>query len=645
MSEARRHQWLGVTAYGALFTLVLPSCLAAWAFALEPAVALQPLHAPVSGLAIALAGMLLMGASMLVLWRRGGGLPMSPYPPSKRAIEGPYRWIANPIYAGFTITCAGVAIHLGSAAGLYVVTPTVALAATAFVLGYERDETRRRVGPPSSQTVLRLPAAEETFPSWADRLSIYVLVLVPWIITYATVIYRGVPHDAIDTLLPIDARIPIWPWTEALYASTYLFVALVPIVARTRLQLRTFAIRGWIATVFVGSLQLLLPFVMSPRLVPGGGPFSTMMRWERFVDASTGAMPAFHVVWALLAAEAFATTWPRAKWAVRCYALLLAGSCLTTGSHSIADVVAGFAAFAIVASYTSIWESIRHGTESIANSWHEWTLGPVRLMSHGFWAGSAVFAGLLMIVWMTGGARLGWTLAIALAGIIGAALTAQFLEGSSQLLRPYGYFGCVAGVLAAAVLVAVIDRSALVLLGAFAVAAPVIHMISRGRCLVQGCCHGREAAERIGIRYTHPRSRVVRLSGLGGVPIHNTPLYSMLWNLAVAAILIRIWSLGASAELLTGIYLVLAGLGRFVEEHFRGEPQTKVAWGLRIYQRFSIAFVVGGAILSVAGSTPMPAPLAPSMGAIAAVLGFAIFATAAYGADLPNAQFRFSRLV
>ena len=120
--------------------------------------------------------------------------------------------------------------------------------------------------------------------------------------------------------------------------------------------------------------------------------------------------------------------------------------------------------------------------------------------------------------------------------------------------------------------------------------------IGRLRCLVQGCCHGREAAPKVGIRYTHPRSRVTRLSPLGGVPVHPTPVYSMLANLVIGPILVRLWMLRAPLAFVVGMYFLLSGLARFVEEHYRGEPQTPSYGGLRVYQWLAIAWGVAGAV-------------------------------------------------
>jgi prolipoprotein diacylglyceryltransferase len=405
-----------------------------------------------------------------------------------------------------------------------------------------------------------------------------------------------------------------------------------------------FCLRGWGAMALVGSLHLLLPFVAPPKPVPGDGLLSDLMRFERALDSPVAAFPAFHVVWALIAAESWGAAFPRMprlRAAFRLLAVAISLSCLTTGMHSVADVAAGFIAFFILLSGPSLFRTVWKLAERTANGWKEWTFGPVRVMNHGFFPGAAILVGLPIVTVLAGDSRLSSIAMVATGGVIGAALFAQLLEGSSGLLRPFGYYGAVIGVIVSSLLW---GESGVVILAAFSVAAPLIHAIGRGRCLIQGCCHGRPAPDWLGIRYRHERSRVVRLAKLGGVPLHPTPLYSLLWSLLSFAVLLRLWTLGQSAEMLAGAYLLSAGLGRFAEESYRGEPQTRTLRGLRVYQWLAVLSAVGGAALTVAGPTPMP-PAAPlSIEAAAMALGMALFTTAAYGMDLPRAGFRFSRL-
>ena len=90
--------------------------------------------------------------------------------------------------------------------------------------------------------------------------------------------------------------------------------------------------------------------------------------------------------------------------------------------------------------------------------------------------------------------------------------------------------------------------------------------------------------------------------------------------------------------------IVLSGKGRFVEESLRGEPQTKVVAGLRLYQWAAVASVVLGALFAAFDN----GEVAPSPGfkwstlLPAAVFGVVVFC--AMGVDLPNSNRRFSRL-
>ena len=257
-----------------------------------------------------------------------------------------------------------------------------------------------------------------------------------------------------------------------------------------------------------------------------------------------------------------------------------------------------------------IWASLCRGAEAVANSWREHTIGPVRFMSHGVYAGIGATAGVALAVAMAGPDLAWWLIGFALIAQLGAAAWAQLVEGSPQLLRPYGYFGSVAAVAAAAPWAWAAGVDAWLLLAAFSVGACVTQAFGRMRCLVQGCCHGRRTDATWGIRYTHPRSRVLRLTDLGGVAVHPTQLYAIVSSLATCAVLVRLWTLAVPLAFIVGAYLVLMGLTRFVEEHFRGEPQTAWVGGLRLYQWLAIVFVAGGAVVSTIGGASAPHPQA-----------------------------------
>ncbi len=151
----------------------------------------------------------------------------------------------------------------------------------------------------------------------------------------------------------------------------------------------------------------------------------------------------------------------------------------------------------------------------------------------------------------------------------------------------------------------------------------------------------------MGIRYTHARSRVTRLSDLAGRALHPTQVYSIVWNGLTAVLLARLWLLAAPLSFIAGCFFILNGLGRFVEEHFRfrGEPQTPTVAGLRVYQWLAIASVVAGAILTVlrTPNAPPVSSLTSPTWIAAAVVGVVTYI--AYGVDFPRLNARFARLV
>jgi protein-S-isoprenylcysteine O-methyltransferase Ste14 len=628
--------------YGALFVGLLPLALWLWARAATRFVRVGALHSPYLGAALAAFGAVIVLAGMVSLWRRGGGLPMNAFPPPRFVTSGIYSLVPHPIYGGFTTACAGAAIFSGSASGLWLVTPCVAMACCALVLGYELPDLRRRFGAPAFS--LWLPAGGPQAPSLLERFRVYLVVLLPWLACFELIGYLGKAPDAVSTYSRFDYRIPMIPQSEFIYASTYVVVLLAPLLVLRSDSLRRFVHRGLVAMAIVFPLYLLLPFFVPPRPLHASGPMGLLLLWERSPISGVGAFPSFHIVWAFIAADALGERqrWRRVAWFG--WALLVAVSCVTTGMHSIADVLAGIVAYLLVVHVHDFWRAILRVAESVANSWHEWRFGPVRIINHGGYAAAAALVGILVIDTLVGPAREWLSFSIFLGAIVGAALWAQWVEGSPSLLRPLGFYGGMIGAMAGAAVALFTGINLWVVIAAICVAAPWIQGIGRLRCLVQGCCHGRATATALGIRYTHPRSRVCRLAGLEGASVYATPVYSILCNVVTGAALIRLLQLRASSALICGVYLLLSGLGRFVEEAYRGEPQTQVWGGLHLYQWIAIVTVVTGAALTCVHGSPLLTEAPPRLGSIFLALGCGAATWFVTGVDFPESSRRFARL-
>jgi hypothetical protein len=267
------------------------------------------------------------------------------------------------------------------------------------------------------------------------------------------------------------------------------------------------------------------------------------------------------------------------------------------------------------------------------------------VINHGVYAGVAGGLGYWIIAAGTTGEPRWAVPAVALSALLGAGIWAQLLESSSGLLRPFGYYGAVVGGVAGAVLAGALGARTLALVAAVALAAPWVQAIGRLRCLVQGCCHGAPASEGVGIVYRHPRSRVSYLAALAGRPLHPTQVYSIASNAVLGLLLLRLWCLGAAVTMVVGVYLIGNGLARFVEEGYRGEPQTALVAGLRIYQWLAVGSVAAGALVTtLAAAAAPPAHLVTAPLTLGAALLFGLLAGAAMGVDAPGSNRRFSRL-
>ena len=366
---------LGKLAYGGLFIVLLPLLLFAWAESTADVVRLPALHAPIAGAALFAAGLIVMGTGMAALAVHGGGLPMNAFPPPRYVNRGIYALIPHPIYLGFTCSVAGAAMAAGSASGLWLVAPLVALGCAALVIGYERPDLERRFGPSLPRPLFSLPREADEVPPFPERLSVLFTVLLPWLLAYEAVVFLGLPRDAVSAVLPFEAHWPVVEWTEILYASAYLFVPLAPLVARKGRDLRAFAVGGLLATAIGVLLFLTVPLIAPARPFIPSSPVGRFLAWERTVDSAGAAFPSFHVLWALLSARLWARSYPRWRLFAWFWGVALGVSCLTTGMHALVDVVAGVVLFFVVANPPGTWAAVRRWSEQLANSWREWSMG------------------------------------------------------------------------------------------------------------------------------------------------------------------------------------------------------------------------------------------------------------------------------
>lgn len=630
-------QLAGKTAYALLFLLVIPAGQWFWAAELEDIVRYPAVKSQTAGIIIGVLGLLLIGWGMFSLKKFGKGLPMNAYPPPVFVTQGPYRYLEHPIYWGYGLLMISVSVYTGSAAGLWIVTPITVLGIIALVWGYEERDLRERFNTRGTAVLLDIPAPSAAPAVLSNRLACFLWVFISLAVSNFIVFvntWRFTPSPAWNAS-PGLSFIHINGWLMQII--TWAFILLLPFIIKVRKNLRSWTISmlGGIAlSVF---LSLLYPPVAAQYFHPSY-PVSVLSDL-RIVFTT----PVF-----LILISAWAYFKEFGKWGplLGAAAFMLAVAELKNTPAFYQNALVSFIIFLAAAGYSVAWSFMRNAAEAIANSWKEWTIGPVRIINHGIYAGLGAFGGILFCGFLTGSSYAWAILLFAVVVTICAALWAQVIEGSDKLKRPFGFYGALAGVLIAGCLLWLMGYDAWLLIGVISVVMPWVQAAGRFRCLVNGCCHGKPTGNAaLGICFHHPRSRVCTISGLKGKYLHPTQLYSILWLLPVGFILLALWQNHFSYTFIFGMYLILTGVGRFVEEAFRGEVQTPVWKGLRLYQWAAVISVLAGIFFTVPDTHPVfPQPVYGWQTWASAMAG-GFFVFFAMGVDFPRSNSRFSRLV
>jgi len=626
------NSFLGKLGYAVVFMVILPVWLAFWAFKVGHAVSLPAVQSTGWGLVLSGTGLILLLTGMFALWRYGKGLPMNAFPPPVFVRESVFRLLPHPIYTGFVLMCFGVSMYFGNAPGFWLVSPVVLAGCVALVWGYERPDLLRRFPDSPRDYRIAIPPEGEAPPSLWHRFSVYVALLLPWVLLSAAAFaVDAVSGKREPFFQPLDFGLSVTvKWVVGTAALAW--VVFAPMLTRTRSLLRQFFLGGLVGGAAVLTQMFVLPVLGMAHASTLEGSF-----WLNVVFSLSW-------FWILLAAVIYGKSFPAARLVLHTAAGLLAFGTVVISSDPILHVFSGAVGAVLALFYPLVWEFLREQAEQVANSWKEWIFGPVRVINHGFYVGAAAFLGIAIGGYLTGDAYVPGVILFGVIVVVCGGLWGQLVEGSDKLKRPFGFYGFVLGTLVSWPVLYWMGMNVWVVLATGAVFLPWVQAIGRLRCLVNGCCHGAVSKPWIGIRYVHPRSRVCFLAGLKGKPLHPTQLYSMLWLTVVGGIQARLWQGGAELSFIIGAYFILNGLGRFVEEAYRGEPQTPVFGKLRLYQWAAITTVVAGMIITTF-SYPMPV-LEPVVTwrtfASAAFMG--VFVQFMMGIDFPNSQRRFSRL-
>ncbi|CAF4303806.1 unnamed protein product, partial [Adineta steineri] len=248
-------------------------------------------------------------------------------------------------------------------------------------------------------------------------------------------------------------------------------------------------------------LQFILPFVAPPKQFIPKTILGEMLLYERSFDGPGCAFPSFHVSWAFLSAYYYSWIYSKYNFIFYILSILISLSCITTGMHSIIDIVGGFLLFLICVKRIRLWIYIRNYFENLPNSWSCYRIGRLHIINSSFYVFVSASIGGFIIFSLIG--DISGVLLINLLSLFMAAVWGQYIERSSGLSRPFGYFGFIIGGIVGSLIVSWFYSIPLIrILSAYALASPWIQGVGRFRCIIHGCCHGRSTNQFLGILIT-----------------------------------------------------------------------------------------------------------------------------------------------
>jgi phosphatidylglycerol:prolipoprotein diacylglycerol transferase len=89
--------------------------------------------------------------------------------------------------------------------------------------------------------------------------------------------------------------------------------------------------------------------------------------------------------------------------------------------------------------------------------------------------------------------------------------------------------------------------------------------------------------------------------------VQPTPVYELFFSIALAWFLWRLGTKSRPVGWLTGLYLVLSGLGRFLVEFVRINP--RIYWGMSNAQVAALASILVGGVVMALMRKKVPGPV------------------------------------
>ena len=270
-------------------------------------------------------------------------------------------------------------------------------------------------------------------------------------------------------------------------------------------------------------------------------------------------------------------------------------------------------------------------------------MGPLRVIVHAAYSFAMASLGGLFASLLAGREQTKYLLLVGVFAVLGGGVWGQFFKGRSNLSRPFGFFGGLIGGTAGIFAAGVLGANGWQLAGAVC------------RCPL---CPGDRKASLPGaglLPWPRMRQRPGNRRNTGAieggllVAARKSPdsSHAALFDSiqpGLRPLALAHGRLRAPLPFIAGSYLIVGGLGRFVEESYRGEPQTAIIGGLRIYQWLALAAVVLGALVTTISGPPCAGHLGFAAWSLPWAIGFGLFTAFLMSVDFPESRRRFSRL-
>ncbi len=124
---------------------------------------------------------------------------------------------------------------------------------------------------------------------------------------------------------------------------------------------------------------------------------------------------------------------------------------------------------------------------------------------------------------------------------------------------------------------------------------PVLHSLGRLGCFLAGCCHGKVCDNAFGVIFSNPKSA----ANPKNIPLYPTQLFDIAINLITLLIVFLVSKKQQFNGQLFLIYIMLYGIGRVINENFRGDDERGFLFGgILTYSQFiAILLIVVSAII------------------------------------------------